>query len=134
MVDSVAGVARVPPAPGVVVAPLGAAMLAASRAASIVAAGAAAEKAGNEAGLTAFTAVAAVATGAVVPPGIAVAGSGTGVAGADGGRVGLAARSLPLVGGWRWRWLGDGNTEEIVQQVEGHPSVGGPRAVHRTPT
>jgi hypothetical protein len=52
--DSVAGVARVPPAPGVVVAPLGAAMLAASRAASIVAPGTAAEKAGKEAGLAAF--------------------------------------------------------------------------------
>ena len=132
--DSVAGVARVPPAPGVVVAPLGAAMLAASRAASIVAAGTAAGKAGKEAGLAAFTAVAAVATGAVVPPDIAVAGSGTGVAGADGGRVGLAARSLPLVGGWHWRWLGDGNSEEIVQQVEGHPGVGCTSAVHRTPT
>jgi hypothetical protein len=129
--DSVAGVARVPPAPGVVVAPLGAAMLAASGAASIVAAGTASGKAREETGLAAIT---AVTTGAVVPPGIAVAGSGTGVAGADRGRVGLAARSLPFVGGWHWRWLGDGNSEEIVQQVEGHPSVGGPRAVHRTPT
>ena len=132
--DSVAGVARVPPAPGVVVAPLGAAMLAASRAASIVAAGTAAGKSGKETGLAAFTAVAAVATGAVVPPGIAVAGSGTGVAGADGGGVGLAARSLPLVGEWHRRRLCDRNSEEIVQQVKGHPSIGGPRAVHRTPT
>jgi len=47
LMDSVAGVARVPPAPGVVVAPLGAAVLAAS----IVAAGAAAGKAGKESGL-----------------------------------------------------------------------------------
>ena len=109
-------------------------MLAAARAASIVATGAAAEKAGNETGLAAFAAVAAVATGVIGPPGIAVAGSGTRVAGADGGRVGFAARPLPLVGGWRRRWLGDGDTEEIVQQVEGHPSVGGPRAVYRTPT
>jgi hypothetical protein len=52
---SVAGVAMVPPAPGIVVAPLGAAMLAASGAASIVAAGTAAGKAGKEAGLAAFT-------------------------------------------------------------------------------
>ncbi len=80
-------------------APLGAAMLATARAASRAATGAAAEKAGNEAGLAAFTAVAAVATGAIVSPGIAVAGSGTRVAGADRGGVGLAARPLPLVGG-----------------------------------
>jgi hypothetical protein len=96
---SVAGVARVPTALRVVVAPLGAAMLAAARAASRAATGAAAEKAGNEAGLAAFTAVAAVATGVIVSPGTAVAGSGTRVAGADRGGVGLAARPLPLVGG-----------------------------------
>jgi hypothetical protein len=110
-------------------APLGAAMLAAARAASRAATGAAAEKAGNEAGLAAFTAVAAVATGAIVSPGTAVAGSGTRVAGADRRGVGLAARLLPLVGGGCW--LSDGDTEEVVQQVEGHPSVGGPRAVYR---
>ncbi len=39
--------------------------------------------------------------------------------------------SLPLVG--RGGWLGEGDTEEVVQQVEGHPGVGGPRAVHRPP-
>ncbi len=132
---SVAGVSRIPTAPRVVVALLGAVMLAAARAASRAATGAAAEETGDEAGLAAVTAVAtavaAVASRAIVPPGIAVAGSGTRVAGADRRGVGLAARPLPLVGGGGW--LSDGDTEEVVHQVEGHPSVGGPRAVYRTP-
>ncbi len=85
---SVAGVAGVPTVPRVVVAPLGAVMLAAARAASRAAAGAAAEETGDEAGLSAVAAVtaafSAVASGALVLPGTAVAGTGTGVTGADG--------------------------------------------------
>ncbi len=53
--SSVAGVAGVPTAPRVVVAPLGAVMLAAAMAASRAAAGAAAEEAGDEAGRSAVT-------------------------------------------------------------------------------
>ncbi len=85
---SVAGVSGVPTAPRVVVAPLGAVMLAAARAASRAAAGAAAEEAGDEAGLSAGSAVtaafSAVASGALVLPGTAADGTGTGVTGADG--------------------------------------------------
>jgi len=33
----------------------------------------------------------------------------------------------------RGGWLGEGDPEEVVQQVEGHPGVGGSRAVHRSP-
>ncbi len=129
---SVAGVSTIPTAQRVEVAPLGAVMLAAARAASKAATGAAAEETRDEAGLASVaTAVAAVASGAVVPPGIAVAGSGTRVAVADRRGVGLAARPLPLVGGGGW--LSDGDTEEVVHQVEGHPSVGCPRAVYCTP-
>ncbi len=79
--SSVAGVAGVPTAPGVEVAPLGAVLLAAARAASRAAAGAATEEAGDSAVTAAFT---AVATGAIVLPGTAAAGAGTGVTGADG--------------------------------------------------
>ncbi len=96
---SVAVVTGVPTALRVVVAPLGAEMLAAARAASRAATGAAAEKSGNEARLAAVTAVAAVASGAIVSPGTAVAGSGTRVAGVDRGGGGLTAQPLPLVGG-----------------------------------
>ncbi len=79
---SVAGVST---APRVVVAPLGAVMLAAARAASRAAAGTAAEEAGDEAGLSAVTAAfTAVASGALVLPGTAVVGTGTRVTGADG--------------------------------------------------
>ncbi len=125
---SVAGVTGVPTAPRVVEAPLGAAMLAAARATSRAATGAAADESGNEAGLTAVT---PVASGAVVSPGTAVVGSGTRVAGVDRGGGGLTARPLPLVGGGCR--LSDGDTEEVVQQVEGHPGVGGPGAVYRPP-
>ncbi len=38
---------------------------------------------------------------------------------------------FPLLGGGGR--LGEGDTEEVVQQVEGHPGVGGSRAVHRPP-
>ena len=83
--SSVAGVAGVPTAPRVEVAPLGAVMLAAARAASRAAAGAATEEAGDEAGHSAVTAAfTAVASGAIVLPVTAAAGAGTGVAGADG--------------------------------------------------
>ncbi len=65
----------------VVEAPFGAAMVAAARATSRTATGAASDEAGNEAGLSAVTAVAAVASGAVIPPGTSVLGSGIRVAG-----------------------------------------------------
>jgi hypothetical protein len=82
---SVAGVSGVPTAPRVVVAPLGAVMLAAARAASRAAAGAAAEEAGDKAGLSAVAAAfTAVTSGTIVLPGTAVAGTGTRVTGADG--------------------------------------------------
>ncbi len=102
-------------------------MLAAAGAAT----GAAADESGNKAGLTAVTPVAAVASGAVASPGTAVAGTGTRVAGVDRGGGGLTARPLPLVGGGGR--LSDGNPEEVVQQVEGHPGVGGPGAVYCPP-
>jgi hypothetical protein len=54
--SSVAGVAGVPTAPRIEVAPLGAVMLAAARAASRAAVGAATEEAGDEAGRSAVTA------------------------------------------------------------------------------
>ncbi len=75
--SSVAGVACVTAATGVVEATLGAAVVAAARAASRAAARAAAD----ESGLSAVTAVAAVASGAVLPPGTSILGSGIGVAG-----------------------------------------------------
>jgi hypothetical protein len=93
---SVARVTGVPMAPRVVEAPLGAAMLVAARAASRAATRAAADKSGNEARLTAVTPVAAVASGAVLSPGTTVVGSGTRVAGIDGGGGGLAALLLHL--------------------------------------
>ncbi len=127
---SVAGITRVPTAPRVVEASLGAVMLATAKA-TRAATGAAAEESGNEAGFTAVTAVALVASGAIVSPGTTVAGSGTREAGVDRGGGRLTARPLPLVG-WRGR-LSDGDTEEVVQQVEGHPGVGGPGAVYRPP-
>jgi hypothetical protein len=56
-------------------------MVAAARAASRTAMGAAADEAGNEAGLSAVTAVTAVASGAVIPPGTSVLRFGIRVAG-----------------------------------------------------
>ncbi len=40
-------------------------------------------------------------------------------------------RSLSLVG--RGGWLGEGDPEEVVQHVEGHPGVGGAGAMHFSP-
>ena len=69
---------------------------------------------------------------AVLPPGASILGSGIGVAGvAAGGGGRLAARPLPLVG--RGGRLGEGDPEEVVQHVEGHPGVGGAGAVHHSP-
>jgi hypothetical protein len=68
--SSVAGVAGVAAATGVVEATLGAAVVAAARAASRAVARAAAD----EAGLSAVNAVAAVASGAVLPPGTSILG------------------------------------------------------------
>jgi hypothetical protein len=89
---SVAGESGVPTAPRVVVAPLGAVMLAAARAASRAAAGAAAEETGDEAGLAAVAAVtaalSAVASGALVLPGysnVNVVSKYNGSRGIDGG-------------------------------------------------
>jgi hypothetical protein len=74
--NSVAGIAGVAAATGIVEAPLGATAVAAARTASR----AATRAAGGEAGLSAVTAVAAVASRAVFPPGTSILGSGIRVA------------------------------------------------------